>query len=117
MPFTVDDEGKAERPVTLSEPVREAQLPRCVAVVKRSGADVTSPARGLTFDTEGPRLAIASPLSAVSTPTFKVEAVVRSAEDGATATLSRSGSRLADGHGAGGAGHLPGGHRPRGWQS
>jgi hypothetical protein len=92
VPFTVGDDGKASARVTLSEPVREAQLSQCVAVVKRSGGDMTSPARGLTFDTEGPRLALASPLSAVTTPTFKVEAVVRSAEDGATATLSRSGA-------------------------
>ncbi len=92
VPFTVGDDGKASARVTLSEPVREAQLSQCVAVVKRSGGDVTSPARGLTFDTEGPRLALASPVSAVTTPTFKVEAVVRSAEDGATATLSRSGA-------------------------
>lgn len=92
LPFTVGDDGSAIVRTTLSEPVREAQLSQCVAVVKRAGGDVTSPAREVTFDTEAPKLALASPVSAVATTTFEVEAVVRSAEDGTTATLSRPGA-------------------------
>ncbi|WP_257448823.1 VCBS repeat-containing protein [Archangium lipolyticum] len=92
VPFTVGDNGRAMARVTLSEPVREAQPSQCVAVVKLPGGDVTSPARGMTLDTEGPRLAISSPVSAVATRTFKVEAVVRPVEDGATATLTRAGA-------------------------
>ncbi|HSP78423.1 MAG TPA: VCBS repeat-containing protein, partial [Myxococcaceae bacterium] len=90
--FTVGEEGEAHARVTLSEPVRVARPSQCVAVVKRPGGDVTSPARGVTLDTEGPRLALSSPVSAVASTTFKVEAVVRSAEDGTVATLSRAGA-------------------------
>lgn len=91
VPFTVGEDGQAKVVVTLSEPVREAQQAQCVAVVKRPSGDVTSPPRGMTLDTEAPRLALASPEGPVASTTFPVVAVVRSVENGVAATLTREG--------------------------
>ncbi|MBU8896139.1 FG-GAP repeat protein [Corallococcus sp. M34] len=92
VPFTLGQDGSATVVATLTEPVREAQLARCTAVLKRATGDVTSAPRGFTLDTEAPRLVVASPVAPVASPTFDVVAVVRSVEDGSTAVLSREGA-------------------------
>jgi hypothetical protein len=90
--FTVNSSGLTQVSVTLSQSACEAQQAACYAVVHNGEAEVTSSKRNLVLDTVAPRVEVSSPMAAVSSTTFKVEAAVGCTEPGVTATLSRQGT-------------------------
>jgi hypothetical protein len=89
--FMVAPGGTTEVPVTLTEASCEAQVAECYAVVRYGDKDVASSKRSFTLDSVAPRVELSTPVAAVSSSTFKVEAVVGCCEDGTVATLSREG--------------------------
>jgi len=89
--FTVLPGGTTEVPVTLTEASCEAQVAECYAVVRYGSQDVGSSRRSFTLDSVAPRVELSTPVAAVDSTAFKVEAVVGCCEDGTVATLSREG--------------------------
>ncbi|WP_245768654.1 FG-GAP repeat domain-containing protein [Stigmatella aurantiaca] len=89
--FTVSGTGLTQVPVTLAQSACESQEAQCYAVIRNGEDEVTSGRRRIRLDTVAPRVEVASPVGAVASTTFRVEATVGCTEPGVLATLSRPG--------------------------